>query len=184
LGRWTVAVRAAALRAFTRLSSGGYDDRHDHRDRREDADEIERQSPSADLVRERQERGSQDECDRSPQRDESRSTQTFAGIAGRPGPLVERPVRELRGEGEADRDEWGGQVEPGVVDRELGCIRAGDDGDRGRDEPRPAVDDRGHQHDGRDGRDAQVSTLELVVPAREREDRDRDEAGDTADARR
>jgi hypothetical protein len=46
------------------------------------------------------------------------------------------------------------------------------------------VDDRGHQHDDRDGRDAQVRPLELIVPAREREDRYSDEAGDAADARR
>jgi hypothetical protein len=46
------------------------------------------------------------------------------------------------------------------------------------------VDDRGYQHDDGDGRDAQVRPLELIVPAREGEDRDSDEAGDAADARR
>ena len=100
---------------------------------------------------------------------------------GARAPLVERPVRELGGKEQAQRDHRHRDVERCVVDGELDRVRSADERDGHGNERRPAEDDRDHESHERDHRDACSRLLEGAVSARERHGCDREEADDTAD---
>ena len=178
-----LAVRAAPLRAGSRLSANCYEHGREDRCCCERADEVESEATRAHRVDEDEEAAGNDDRGYTAECDERGAAQALAGVAWRPTPLVERPVRELGSKEQAQRDHRHRDVERCVVDDELDGVRSADEGDGHGDERRPAEDDRGHEGQERDDRDAGSRLLEGAVSARERHGCDREEAGDAADRR-
>ena len=176
-----LAVRAAALRAGSRLSASG--DKHNREDRRccERAEQVESEAARAHRVDEDEEAAGNDDRGHTAERDERGTAQALADVPWRPTPLVERPVRELGGEEQAQGDHRHRDVERCVVDGELDGVRSADERNGHGDERRPAEDDRDHEGQERDDRDACSRLLEGAVSARERHGCDREEADDAAD---
>ena len=113
------------------------------------------------------------------------SPEALAGIARRTAPLVERPVRELGREQEADGDDRDAATSSGASSiASSTAYDAADERDRRRNEPGPAVDDRRDERDEarrpRRGRRAawNVSSPRAIGTAATRE-----EARDAAGAR-
>ena len=147
----------------------------------ERAEQVESEAARAHRVDEDEEAAGNDDRGHTAERDERGTAQALAGVPWRPTSLVERPVRELGGEEQAQGDHRHRDIERRVVDGELDGVRSSDERNGQWDERRPAEDDRGHEGEERDDRDARPRLLEGAVSAREGNRCDREEADDAAD---
>ena len=102
-------------------SARGSEHREQHGSGRHRAEDVDREPARADDVHEHEQHDGDDRGGDAEERDEREPEGAVAGFAFHVLALLERPVCELGGHQHSGGDEHGGEVERGVVHREMGA---------------------------------------------------------------